>query len=525
MKVLVLDNVSEKAVTILRENGIEAEVSATLPEDELIAKIGGYDGVIIRSQTKVNAKVINAATKLKVIGRAGVGVDNVDLDAATNKGIIVLNAPDGNTISTAEHTVGMIMALARQIPQAHASLKDGRWERKNFTGVEVRGKQLGVIGMGRIGTEVAKRMMAMGMSILAYDPFLTEEKAAALGVSLATLDQLLAEADFITVHTPLTKETTGILNAETLARTKKGVRIINCARGGIVDEDALADAIEAGQVAGAALDVFVSEPPSNQRLIALPQVIVTPHLGASTAEAQINVAIDVAKEMAKVLKGEPFKNAVNLPTLRPEVMKVLSPYFLLAERLGRFIAQILEGRLKKVEIEYYGDITEYDLNPLTTRVIEGLLKSTLNSEVNMVNARILARQRGIRIGERKETTDDDYNNKIRVIAVTERGNHVVAGTFFRRNDQRVVEIDGFHFEVVPHGHLLIAYHQDAPGIIGQVGNVLGEVGINIAYMQVGRKEVGGEAIMVLTVDNEIPAAMIKQINEIQGISHSYQVVL
>lgn len=525
MKVLVLDNVSEKAVAILRQNGIQADVSSTLPEAELLTKIADYDGVIVRSQTKVNANVITAATNLKVIGRAGVGVDNVDLKAATNKGIIVLNAPDGNTISTAEHTVAMIMALARRIPQAHASLKAGRWERKNFTGVEVRGKQLGIIGMGRIGTEVAKRMMAMGMSILAYDPFLTEERATELGVCLASLDELLKEADFITVHTPLTKETTGILNAETLARTKKGVRIINCARGGIVDEQALADAIEAGQVAGAALDVYISEPPSNQKLIALPQVIVTPHLGASTAEAQINVAIDVAEEITKVLKGELFKNAVNIPTLRPEVMKVLSPYFSLAERLGCFIAQILESRIKKVEVEYSGDITDYDLNPLTTRVIEGLLKSALNSEVNVVNARVLAKQRGIRISERKETTDEDYNNKIRVIAVTDRGNHIVAGTFFRRNDQRVVEIDDYHFEVVPHGHLLIAYHNDEPGMIGQVGNVLGQAGINIAYMQVGRKEAGGVAIMVLTVDNEIPAAVINQVNGIKGIQNTHQVFL
>lgn len=525
MKVLVLDNVSDKAVAILREQGIEADVSPTLPEEELIAKIPSYDGMIVRSQTKVNARVIAAATNLKVIGRAGVGVDNVDLDAATNRGVIVLNAPDGNTISTAEHAIAMIMALARNIPQAHSTLKAGRWDRKSFTGVEINGKTLGIIGMGRIGTEVAKRMQAMGMAILALDPFLTEEKAAKLGVRLVTLDELLAAADFITFHTPLTKETKGLLNAETLKRTKPGVRIVNCARGGIIDEEALADAIEAGQVAGAALDVFDEEPPSNRRLIDLPQVVVTPHLGASTAEAQVNVAIDVAVEMAKVLKEEPFKNAVNLPTVRPEVMKVLAPYFPLAEKLGSLVGQLTEGRIKRVEVEYSGEIAEYDLNPLTTLVVEGLLKPILNGEVNMVNARVLAKQRGIRIAELKEASDSDYNNKIRVKTISDQGERVVAGTFFRRNDQRVVEIDGYHFEVVPHGHLLIAAHQDKPGIIGQVGSILGAAGINIAYMQVGRKEEGGPAIMVLTVDHEIPAAVLAQIQEVEGIERPVQVWL
>ncbi|HEY8393000.1 MAG TPA: phosphoglycerate dehydrogenase [Capillibacterium sp.] len=525
MKVLVLDNVSEQAVAILRNQGIEAEVSPTLPEEELIAKIPPYDGMIVRSQTKVNARVIAAAANLKVIGRAGVGVDNVDLEAATNKGIIVLNAPDGNTISTAEHTIGMIMALARKIPQAHASLKAGQWDRKSFTGVEINGKTLGIIGMGRIGTEVAKRMLAMGMTILAYDPFLTEEKATKLGVRLVTLDELLAAADFITVHTPLTKETKGLLNAENLRRTKKGVRIINCARGGIVDEDALADAIEAGQVAGAALDVYTAEPPTNQRLINLPQVVVTPHLGASTAEAQINVAIDVAVEMAKVLKQEPFKNAVNMPTVRPEVLKVLAPYYPLAEKLGSLIGQLSDGRLQRVEIEYSGEIADYDLTPLTTLVVEGLLKPVLNGEVNMVNARVLAKQRGLQIAERKEPTDPDYSNKIRVKAISERGEHVVAGTLFRRNDLRVVEIDGYHFEVVPEGYLLIAPHKDEPGIIGQVGTILGAAGINIAYMQVGRKEVGGTAIMVLTVDSEIPAAVLARIKEVKGLQQPVLVQL
>jgi len=354
MKVLVLDNVSEKAVAVLKENGIEADVSPTLPLEELCAKIPAYDGMIVRSQTKVTAEVIDAAKNMKVIGRAGVGVDNIDVNAATRKGIIVMNAPDGNTISTAEHTVAMIMALARNVPQAHASLKEGKWDRKKYTGVEVNGKTLGIIGMGRIGTEVARRMQGMGMNILVMDPFLTTEKATMTGVRLVDLDTLLAEADFITIHTPLTAETKGLINAENLKKVKKGVRIINCAGGGIVDENALADAIEAGVVAGAALDVYSEEPPTNRRLIELPQVVVTPHLGASTAEAQVNVAVDVAVEMSRALKGEPFKNAVNIPSVRPEVLNALRPYFSLAEKLGMLAIQLVDGRLERVEVEYSG---------------------------------------------------------------------------------------------------------------------------------------------------------------------------
>lgn len=525
MKVLVLDGVSEKAVAILRDNGIDADVSPTLPQDELIAKIPEYEGMIVRSQTKVTAEVINAGEKLKVIGRAGVGVDNVDVDAATKRGIIVMNAPDGNTISTAEHTVAMIMALSRNIPQAHAALKEGKWDRKKYTGVEVNGKVLGIIGLGRIGTEVAKRMMVMGMTVLALDPFMTEEKAERLGIRLVGLEELLAEADYITVHTPLTPETKGILNAETLRRTKKGVRIINCARGGIVDEEALADAIEAGHVAGAALDVYSTEPPTNSRLINLPQVVTTPHLGASTQEAQVNVAVDVAVEMSKALKGESFKNALNIPSVRPEVLKVLQPYFSLAEKLGMFLTQLAEGRMSKVEIEFSGEIANYDVSPLTTQIIKGVLRPALNGEVNMVNAPVLAKQRGLKISERKEVSNADYANKLKVRTVTAQGEIVIAGTLFRQNDERVVEINGYHFEVVPHGNLLIAPHTDRPGIIGQVGSLLGEAGINIAFMQVGRKEVGGSAIMALTVDSPVPQDVLEKIKKVDGVEDVKQVKL
>src|SRR5690554_2431776 len=525
MKVLVLDNVSEKAVAVLEESGIQADVSPTLSQEELCAKIPSYEGMIVRSQTKVTAEVIAAAKNLRVIGRAGVGVDNIDVNAATRKGIIVMNAPDGNTISTAEHTVAMIMALARNVPQAHASLKEGKWDRKKYTGVEVNGKTLGVIGMGRIGTEVARRMQGMGMTILAMDPFLTTEKAERMGVRLVDLETLLAGSDFITIHTPLTAETKGLLNTENLQKTKKGVRIINCARGGIVDEEALADAVEAGVVAGAALDVYCEEPPACRRLIELPQVVVTPHLGASTKEAQVNVAVDVAVEMSKALKGEPFKNAVNIPSVRPEVLNALRPYFSLAEKLGMLAIHLVDGRLERVEVEYFGEIAGYDSASLTNLVLKGILQRVLEEEVNLVNATFLAKQWGIKIAERKETVDKDYSNRIVVRAFANGDERVVAGTLFREKDERVVEIDGYHFEVVPHGNLIIAPHMDQPGIIGQVGNILGAAGINIAFMQVGRKEVGGTAIMVLTVDSPVPEEVVQKIAEVKGIKNARLVEL
>jgi D-3-phosphoglycerate dehydrogenase len=525
MKVLVLDGVSEKAIAILRENGIQADVSATLPLEELVAKIPEYDGMIVRSQTKVTKEVIEAGTNLKVIGRAGVGVDNVDKEAATQRGIIVMNAPDGNTISTAEHTIAMILSLSRNIPQACASLKSGKWDRKSFVGVEVNNKVLGIIGMGRIGTEVAKRMMAMGMSILAYDPFLTEERAEKLGVKLATIEEIVANSDYITVHTPLNNDTKDLLNAQAFAKMKKGVRIINCARGGIINENDLADAIEAGKVAGAAIDVYPEEPPTNRRLIDLPQVVSTPHLGASTHEAQVNVAIDVAVEMSKALKGEAFKNAVNIPAVRPEVLAVVKPYFSLAEKLGALITQ-LEGRIRKVEIGYIGELAEYDLSSLTTLIMKGMLQPVLDDEVNMVNAPVLAKQRGIKITERKEPAAKDYTNRIIVKVENDKGEtRTVAGTLFRQGDERVVEIDGYFFEVVPHGNLIVIYHNDKPGLIGKVGNIIGEAGVNIAFMQVGRKAQGGKAIMVLTVDNPISQEVVAKLDALSDVDDTKVVKL
>ena len=525
MKVLILDGVAEAGVAVLKEAGLETDIKGTPGKDELIAMLGDYEAMIVRSQTKVTAEVIAAGTKLKVIGRAGVGVDNVDVPAATLRGIIVMNAPDGNTIATSEHTVAMIMALSRNIPAAVASLKEGKWDRKSFTGVEVRDKTLGIIGLGRIGTEVARRMQVMGMTILGYDPFLTEERAEKLGIRQATVDEIITESDYITVHTPLAPETKGLLGAQAMARMKKGVRLINCARGGIIDEAALAAAIKTGQVAGAAIDVYNEEPPLNRELIELPQVVCTPHLGASTAEAQINVAIDVAKEMAKALRGESFKNAVNIPAVRPEVLAVLKPYLPLAEKIGSLLAQLDGGRIGKLEASYLGEIAAYDLAPLTTSLLTGFLRPILSDEVNLVNAPLLAKERGLKVVENKAAAPEDYTSLIRVKVQTERGARTVAGTLFRQNEERIVEIDGYYFEVVPTGYMLIAPHQDKPGVIGKVGTIMGDAGVNIAYMQVGRKTAGGRAVMVLSVDNAVPTEILDRLAKVDGVEEAILVKL
>ena len=518
MKVLVLDGVAEAGVAILQSKAALRQTSRVRrPKRNSLRMIGAYDALIVRSQTKVTADVIAAGTKLKVIGRAGVGVDNIDVPAATQRGIIVMNAPDGNTISTAEHTVAMIMALSRNIPAAVASLKAGKWDRKSFTGVEVRDKILGMIGLGRIGTEVATRMQAMGMSILAYDPFLTEERAEKLGVQLASVARIVAESDYITVHTPLTSETKGLLGTEAMAKMKKGVRLINCARGGIIDEAALVSAIKAGQVAGAALDVYNEEPPLNRELIELPQVVCAPHLGASTEEAQVNVAIDVAIEMAKALRGEAFKNAVNIPSVRPEVLAVLKPYIPLAEKIGSLLAQLDGGRIGKLEASYLGEIASYDMTPLTTALLTGFLRPILSDEVNLVNAPLIAKERGLKVVEHKAAAPEDYTSLIRVKIEMEKGARVVAGTLFRQNEERIVEIDGFFFDVAPTGYMLVAAHHDKPGVIGKVGTILGDAGINIAFMQVGRRTAGGRAIMVLSVDSAIPDEILAQMAKLNGV--------
>ncbi|NLW47437.1 MAG: phosphoglycerate dehydrogenase [Firmicutes bacterium] len=518
IRVLVSDPITPAGIDLFKKAGFEVEVKTDHSKEELLAKIKNYDALIVRSQTKVTADIIEAASNLKVIGRAGVGVDNVDITAATKKGIIVLNAPDGNTISTAELSVAMLLALARNIPQAHASLKDGAWDRKKYTGVEVNGKTLGVIGMGRIGTEVSKRMLAMGMTVLAYDPFFTEEKANSLGVKMVNLDTIITESDFITVHTPLTPETKGIFGANEFARMKKGVRLVNCARGGIYDEAALAEAIKSGQVAGAAIDVYPTEPPTDRALIDLPQTVVTPHLGASTKEAQENVAVDVAVEVIKVLKGESFKNAVNLPPLRPEVRSALEPFFGLAEALGKFMAQMIPPQLKKVDLSYLGEVSKQETSYLSMLFLKGLLQDSLAEEVNQVNALFLAKERGLKVNENKSLEVSVYSSLLRAEVNVDGETYTVSGTVNENHEARIVEINGYRFDIALSGNMMVIDHIDQAGVIGGIGTVLGAEGINIGSMQVGRKQPGGKAVMVLIVDSPVKAELIAKLETAPTIS-------
>lgn len=519
MKILVLDGVSEKGVEILREPGFEVVVdNEKHTEEELVKIIPEYHAVVVRSATKITAPVIEAAKNLIVIGRAGVGVDNIDVEAATRHGILVVNAPDGNTIAAAEHTMALMLALARNIPQANEKLKAGQWLRKEFMGVELRGKTLGVIGLGRIGTAVAKRALAFEMRVLGYDPYVSEEKARSIGVELVSLDEIYRQADFITVHLPLTKETKYLINKEAFAKMKKGVRIINVARGGVISEKDLYDAIKEGIVKGAAIDVFETEPTTESPLFELDNVIVTPHLGASTREAQINVALDVAREIVNVLQGGMAMNAVNMPAIPQELMKTLRPYLQLGEKLGKFVAQIAP-EVETVEISYSGEIAQLETAPISTAVLKGLLTPLVEDSVNYVNAGVLARSRGIKVTEKKTETAEDYANLITVRVASERCKceHSVAGTIFRENDARIVMVDGYRVDAVPEGYMIVAPHIDKPRIIGRVGTLIGNEDVNIASMQVGRKEVGGRAVMLLGIDAPVSEETLKEIAKVDGI--------
>lgn len=506
-KVLISDPLSHEGIaSLLEAEDVEVDQITGKKEEELIEIIGQYDALLVRSQTKVTKNLLSHAVRLKVIGRAGVGVDNIDLNAATEQGVIVINAPDGNTISTAEHTFSMMMALARRIPQAFLSIKNGKWDRKSFVGVELSGKTLGIVGLGRIGTEVAKRAKAFNMNVLAFDPYLTPERAEKLGIAALRLPEVLEKADFITVHTPLTKETRHLIGKKEMERMKEGVYLLNCARGGIIDEGALLEAIQSGKVAGAALDVFEEEPATDHPLLQLPQVIATPHLGASTVEAQENVAIDVSHEILKVLRNEPYKNSVNLPSIPPHLMKKLESYLSLSEKMGLFLAQVTKGALKEVEISYAGELGEEEMSPLTRSILKGLLSYHLEARVNYVNALYLAKQRGILIQERKSEAAGGFANLITVKVKTEEGEHLVAGTSLNGYGARIVKVDGYTVDLAPTGHLIYVRHFDKPGVIGRVGSLLGSREVNIASMQVGRTDQGGNAIMLLTVDKAISDA-------------------
>lgn len=526
-KVLVSDPISDQGLKQLMEApDIVLDKKTGLSEEELVAIIGEYDALLVRSQTRVTARIMEAASKLKVIGRAGVGVDNIDLEAATQKGIIVINAPDGNTIATCELTLAMMMALARNIPQAYKKTISGEWDRKSFVGVELRSKVLGIIGMGRIGSEVAKRAKAFGMDILGYDPFLTEDRAEKMGVKLASVDQICEQADFITVHTPLTNETRNLISSAQFAKMKKGVRIINCARGGIIDEGALLEAIDTGIVAGAAFDVFVEEPPKpDHPFLNHPKIIVTPHLGASTVEAQENVAVDVAEEVLHILRDEPFKNAVNMPHVPANVMAKLQPYFLLGERMGMFLSQMSDSAPREIVVQFSGELTEVDTSPLTRYIVKGVLSQHLGSDVNIINAMHMAKIRDVNIIREKSTASKGFTNLITVTLRSSKSERSIAGTLLNGYGPRIVKIDQYPVDVAPEGNILLVSHNDKPGIIGRLGSLLGDSGTNIATMQVGRKDIGGSAIMVLTVDKPAPQETLAELNKLPEIQQVKEIQL
>jgi D-3-phosphoglycerate dehydrogenase len=529
MKVFVADDVSEAGLQPLRSGPFEVEKRTGLSVPELIAALDGCEGLIVRSETKVTAEILDAATSLRVIGRAGVGVDNIDVNAATQRGVVVMNAPDGNTITTAEHTIALLVSLARSIPQASSSLKAGRWERKKFIGVELRGKTLGVVGLGRIGRVVVSRARAMGMAIVAYDPFIAPEQARDLEIELATLDEVYSRADFLTVHTPLTAETRNLIDADVLAKMKPGARIINCARGGLVNEDALYEAIKSGHIGGAALDVFSQEPPpADLKLLELNEVIVTPHLGASTTEAQEGVALTVAEQMRDFLLSGALRGAVNVPALGMKELNLMQPYLGLAESLGRFQAQLVDKPVREVRIEYAGEIVEVDAAPVTRSFLAGLLRD-ISARVNVVNAFLIADERGIKVTTTYHRATGDAVPAIRTEIFTGESGQSLAGTLFGSGGQsregRITEIDGFHLEATPRGHLLVMRNRDVPGVIGRVGTVLGEGGVNISHFHLGRQERGGEAMAVIEVDIPLSRETLSALRALDPVTSAHEIDL
>jgi len=515
-KVLISDKMSDRAREIFDARGIEVDVKPGMSEDELIACIGEYDGLAVRSATKATEKVIAAASNLKVIGRAGIGVDNVDIAAATANGVVVMNTPFGNAITTAEHAIAMMMALAREIPQADASTQAGKWEKSRFMGVELTGKTLGIIGCGNIGSIVADRALGLKMKVVAFDPFLSDERARDIGVEKADLETLLKRADFISLHTPLTDQTRGILDAGALAKTKPGVRIVNCARGGLVVEADLKAAMESGHVAAAALDVFEQEPATENALFGMENLVCTPHLGASTEEAQVNVAIQVAEQMSDYLLTGAVVNALNMPSVSAEEAPRLMPYMKLAELLGSFAGQLTESGLKSVTIEYEGHAAELNCKPLTAAALKGLLSPLLNS-VNMVNAPVMASERGIGVSEVRTDREGDYQTIIRLTVVTENQSRSVAGTLFGGDRVRIVDVKGVPMEAGLGAHMLYVTNEDKPGLIGRLGTVLGDAGLNIATFQLGRTATGGDAIALVEVDQEVPAEVLKAVTALPNV--------
>jgi D-3-phosphoglycerate dehydrogenase len=515
-KVLISDPMDPKAAEIFRTNGVEADERPGLSKEELKAIIADYDGLAIRSATKVSADLLDAATNLKVIGRAGIGVDNVDIPVATARGIVVMNTPFGNSITTAEHAIAMMFALARDLPAADASTQAGKWEKNRFMGVELTNKTLGLIGAGNIGSIVADRARGLRMKVIAYDPFLTSERAIDLGVEKVALDELLARADFITLHTPLTDQTRNILSRETLAKTKRGVRIVNCARGGLIDETALKEALQSGQVAGAALDVFVDEPASANPLFGTPGLVATPHLGASTTEAQVNVAIQVAEQMSEFLTRGGVTNALNMPSLSAEEAPRLRPYMALAEKLGSLVGQLEGRRALGVSVEVEGAAAQLNQKPITGAVLAGLMR-VYSDSVNMVNAPFLARERGLDVREVRHDREGDYHTLVRVTVTTARGATSVAGTLFADAAPRLVEMFGIRVEAELEGEMIYIVNEDAPGFIGRLGTMLGEAQVNIGTFNLGRREAGGEAVALVSVDSPVGPELVERLAALPAV--------
>lgn len=521
MKIFVADDVSDTGLEPLRSAGFKVEKRVGLTRADLVEALKDSDGLVVRSETRVTADLLDEATSLRVIGRAGVGVDNIDVPAATVRGIVVMNAPDGNTITTAEHTIALLVSLARSVPQANSSLKAGRWERKKFIGVELQGKTLGVVGLGRIGRVVASRARALGMQIVAYDPFIAPEQARDLEIELAPLDEVYARADFLTVHTPLSAETRGLIDREAFSRMKHGARLINCARGGLVDEDALFEALTNGSVAGAALDVFSQEPPSpHHPLLQLDQVIVTPHLGASTTEAQEGVAFTVAEQMRDFLLTGALRGAVNVPAISVKEFNLMQPYVALAESLGRFQAQLVQQAVNEVRIEFAGEVVDLDATPATRAFVAGFLRD-VSARVNVVNAFLIADERGIKVTTTYVRSAGDNAPAIRTEIMAGPSRRSLAGNLIgygaQRREGRITEIDGFHLEARPEGHLLVMRNRDVPGVIGKVGTILGEGGVNISRFHLGRRERGGEAMAVIEVDAQLSRETLQSLRALEQV--------
>lgn len=525
-KVLVSDPIDQAGIDILSQVA-QVDVKTNLSPEELVSIIPDYDAMMIRSGTRVTQEIIEAGKQLKIIGRAGVGVDNVDVPAATRQGIVVVNSPEGNTIAAAEHALAMMLSLSRHIPEANQSVKNSQWDRKRFIGAEVYKKTIGIVGLGKIGSHVATVARSMGMKLLAYDPFISLERADQLGCRLVDMDLLLRESDYVTLHIPKTPETTHLINAEALATMKPTARIINCSRGGVIDEAALSEALKAGKIAGAALDVFESEPLGESPLRELnKEVILTPHLGASTAEAQVNVAIDVAEQIRDVLLGLPARSAVNIPGLSPNVLEQLKPYMRLAETLGNLVSQLAGGRIELLNVRLQGELATNNSQPLVVASLKGLLSQALRERVNYVNASIEAKERGIRVIETRDASVQDYSGgSLLLSAKGSLGEHSVTGALLSDGEIHITSIDEFPINVPPSHHMLFTLHRDMPGIIGKIGSLLGSFNVNIASMQVGRKIVRGDAVMVLSIDDPLPEGILTEITKVPGIRDAYTVTL